>query len=291
MKNKQTSSSFGNVVTASAVVLLALSLCCLGCCKPNCINKCCGDDGCGGTCPNICDDVCKSPYKYCDRSTCNCKDADCYPDCLGRCCGSDNCCGSCSIECPIGYHCNKDTCACEYGERNSNCFLLEKKCGVWTDDDGNRIDCGFCPNNELCNDGNCETCKSWTCEMLGIVCGDWDDDCGGTVSCGECSPEEECNHLGKCRLCSLSELGQPCPYSHVHYGACDCAVGLECIGDSYIDTCSFGSACDNIPEIYNPDCHARNCGYSFCSVSCEVEQCPAGFVEDTSLGSCYCFPE
>jgi hypothetical protein len=37
-------------------------------CIPNCTGKCCGDDGCDGTCP----DTCPSGYT-CNQDTCQCE--------------------------------------------------------------------------------------------------------------------------------------------------------------------------------------------------------------------------
>ena len=40
-------------IIALTVMPLMLLLC-SGCCEPDCKDKCCGDDGCGGMCPNNC---------------------------------------------------------------------------------------------------------------------------------------------------------------------------------------------------------------------------------------------
>ncbi len=57
-----------------------------GGCQPNCVDKTCGDDGCGGSCGTCTgqDEVCSAGYQCC------------VPDCTGKMCGDDGCGGSCS---------------------------------------------------------------------------------------------------------------------------------------------------------------------------------------------------
>lgn len=56
-------------------------------CIPNCIDKDCGDDGCGGSCG-----TCVSPKRCNDKNKCIC-----VPNCTGAQCGSDGCGGSCGM--------------------------------------------------------------------------------------------------------------------------------------------------------------------------------------------------
>ncbi|RME28391.1 MAG: hypothetical protein D6806_02975, partial [Deltaproteobacteria bacterium] len=132
---------------SAGVALLALATFGLGSCGsgsaeeciPECAGRCCGDDGCGGTCP----DICSATGQACDQNTCECtgvcvpltctelgkecgdwpdgcggvvkcggcagdqvcgsdgicRDTECVPDCDGRCCGPDGCGGTCSDTC------------------------------------------------------------------------------------------------------------------------------------------------------------------------------------------------
>ena len=60
-------------------------------CEPSCSGKTCGPDGCGGTCGS-----CSEP------ETCNPDgQCQCVPQCSGKTCGSDGCGGTCG-ECPFG---------------------------------------------------------------------------------------------------------------------------------------------------------------------------------------------
>ncbi len=72
-----------------------------GCCRPDCRDLECGDDGCGGscgTCPG--GDEC-SPTGHC-----------CVPDCEGRVCGGDGCGGSCG-QCEPNLFCVDEGRGCE----------------------------------------------------------------------------------------------------------------------------------------------------------------------------------
>jgi hypothetical protein len=262
-------------------LLLAIAVC--GCCEPDCKDKCCGDDGCGGSCPDTCEGG-----QICMTHWCRC--ASCYPDCEGKCCGEDGCDGTCGDICPIGFHCNTEKCICEYGEGKNTCFSIDKRCGTWDDGQGGQIECGICPNDEPCDGGSCVTCKPWECNIMEVECGIWDDGCGGEIDCGICLEEDKCDEFGRCVEYIQDTIGSPCPYSHVNGAYFSCELGLICVGDSYLGECYSEDEC-GIPEKYHPDCFPSRCGFSFCSKACDGEQCPAGFVEDTSLGTCYCFPE
>jgi len=72
-------------------------------CVPNCTDKDCGDDGCGGTCGSC------LPGEFC-TSEATCEIGECIPDCDGKTCGSDGCQGSCGV-CAAGETCLQSTCA------------------------------------------------------------------------------------------------------------------------------------------------------------------------------------
>ncbi len=74
---------------------------CLSQCIPNCANKDCGADGCGGECGSCSkDETCQSGI--CEDST-----GVCTPDCSGVQCGDDGCGGSCGA-CTQGSSCSSD---------------------------------------------------------------------------------------------------------------------------------------------------------------------------------------
>ena len=170
-----------------------IAFCSYGCengecksCVPDCTNKECGDDGCGGSCGD-----CKTPpsnecqgnilYEYLPDGTCdsnfrckytyktttcqygcsNGKCNNCQPACAGKNCGPDGCGGSCG-QCSSLEFCNiNGICECKYTSCNGKC----------------------CNQYEKCYNGSC--CSS---SCLNKECGD--DGCGG--SCGDCEPPMQC---------------------------------------------------------------------------------------------------
>lgn len=71
-------------------------------CLPNCTDKSCGADGCGGSCGEC------STGQFCSKTfTCEQEGSTCTPDCNDKQCGSDGCGGSCG-ECPTGLLCTVD---------------------------------------------------------------------------------------------------------------------------------------------------------------------------------------
>ncbi len=89
------------------VLMLLIGLACFSCakfgfevCVPNCTDKECGSDGCGGFCLPGCPD-----NGACDETTGLCE--ACVPDCAGRECGPDGCDGTCGPDCGEGEYCNE----------------------------------------------------------------------------------------------------------------------------------------------------------------------------------------
>jgi len=66
-------------------------------CQPDCLDKECGDDGCGGAC-GIC-----GGGQSCQSGIC----ISCAPDCLEKDCGPDGCGGTCG-ECPEDAWCSEE---------------------------------------------------------------------------------------------------------------------------------------------------------------------------------------
>ena len=183
-------------------------LCVVGdCCLPDCAQKACGDDGCGGSCGecgnclecsagacvaaepcvavecgfdgcgNTCGECPDFANSYCSESgTCECE-----PSCVGVSCGSDGCGGSCGT-CPCGQSCQDGFCAA-----GDPCAGQE--CGP----DGCGGSCGECSEfpSSLCDEGLC-SCVPADCTDR--ECGD--DGCGG--SCGDCDGWGPCSVAGMC---------------------------------------------------------------------------------------------
>ncbi len=103
----------------------------LGGCQPSCINKQCGSNRCGGTCPPGCG----------ENSVCTALGQCCQPRCTA--CGkSDGCGGTCG--CPTGSRCYVGQCC------QPQC--ADKQCG----DDGCGGSCGICATDQKCVWGTCE---------------------------------------------------------------------------------------------------------------------------------------
>lgn len=115
-------------------------------CIPNCNNKQCGSDGCGGSCGQ-----CTSPF-YCYMSNCICQTTT---TCIGKQCGSDGCGVSCG-QCGANKTCQNGTCVCQ-----PNCN--NKQCGS----DGCGGSCGQCAGGKQCDaNGICKAPPppAWTCD-------------------------------------------------------------------------------------------------------------------------------
>lgn len=122
-------------------------------CSPSCVGVCGGDDGCGGTCP----DLCIAP------NTCNTSDppfCQCLPNCAGKNCGPDGCGGSCGTCAPLQV-CNSGVCGTaiigggSLGGLEINCTpnCVGKNCGS----DGCGGSCGTCSALQTCTNGVCVT--------------------------------------------------------------------------------------------------------------------------------------
>ncbi len=97
-------------------------------CAPDCGDRECGDDGCGGSCGECPDGA------PCEDGVCAC-----VPSCVDRQCGDDGCGGSCG-ECPPGFDCDDGVCVCE-----PQC--AGKDCGP----DGCGGSCGECDPYSTCD--------------------------------------------------------------------------------------------------------------------------------------------
>lgn len=97
-------------------------------CTPDCDERECGADGCGGSCGT------------CEQGTaCSGRVCECVPQCDDRACGDDTCGGSCGA-CAAGTACDDGQCACEPQCEN-------KECG----DDACGGVCGTCPVGQECS--------------------------------------------------------------------------------------------------------------------------------------------
>ena len=201
-------------------------------CKPNCINKVCGDDSCGGSCGTC------SSGSHCDTGKCI---ADgCKPDCSGKVCGDDSCGGSCGT-CSFGSHC--DTGKCISDGCKPDCS--GKVCG----DDSCGGSCGTCSSGSHCDNGKCmaDPVKNYQCTINGCVSSNCEE--VGDSNCY--NDEKTCQTSCTLTLCNSVYPNGVCNDSNrmCRNGTCICKdscdgkqCGMNNCGES-CGTCSEGQVC------------------------------------------------
>ncbi len=225
-------------------------------CTPNCSDKVCGDDGCGGIC-GVCTNPCTGTP---DEGLCvqgQCAEPYCCPECAGLECGDDGCGGSCG-ECEGNGECVEGACVCEPDCQGRNCG-----------DDGCGSQCGVCSPKEECLNG--------TCHCAFLQCGDaccfedeicYEDSCCKAtcngVECGVNKCGESCGDCPETEVCVANECCTP-----------DCS-GKECGPDGCGGQCGD---CGDLPcEEFLccvPDCEGKQCGPDGCGFECG--QCTGAF--------------
>jgi len=288
----------------------AQSLCMDGACEcqPDCVDKACGDDGCGGSC-GVCvagatcsDFVCaKSCVAECDVAgvsacfgagyqTCGQYDAD---DCLDL---------SPTIACPANTACAGGVCECV-----PNCV------GVSCGGDGCGGACGQCGAGASCTNGKCLVQCQPECAAVGQVscfgagvrqCGEYDGDtcldwgpvsaCGPNESCVdgvcECVPacggkscgDDGCGgECGQCLEgfgCSNGSCQATCQPECGPVGLAACfGAGVRtcgqfdpdpCLDWSPTTLCPPSDVCSNGACECAPSCNGKQCGDDGCGGSC-----------------------
>jgi alpha-tubulin suppressor-like RCC1 family protein len=251
---------------------------CPGKCAPDCKDKTCGDDGCGGTCGS-----CKENYT-CDAGTCT---AVCQPDCTGQTCGPDGCGGVCG-NCGIGQSCTAGQCVadpcegvpakgccdgnveriCYKGKiQSTNCTPFGMRCGWGTKQ--NAYSCGW-TDGGVDPGGTPKLCPGATCasDCVNKECGS--NGCGG--NCGFCPAGSPCMANGKC--CKATCIGKG-------PGASDgCGGTCGICGPGYVWDMATGQ-CACVPQ-----CTGKNCGADGCGGACG--KCASNSTCDTATDQCKC---
>ena len=348
-----------------------------GCCLPQCQDKECGEDGCGGICGECsfeqqCGEGghCECLFAECGGECCQSgdetchKEACCLPDCSDKECGTDGCGGSCD-ECGPDYICmdKGDTALCE---PDCAAFCAGKECGEGDpdgkcpcgseagecDDDNPCTDdectqdqtCKFTPNSDECDDGNpCtdpDQCDDGECagqslsveelaqqQLLDQCVCDADEDCAAIEDGNFCNGTLFCDKTGEPGICEVDQATIPdCPPDGlfcngnekceqetgncIHVDAPEVDDGVDCTADS----CTEGEdETDNLGQIVHApdDSFCLNglwCdGAEWCNaasgcepgqppvvgdgVDCTVDSCEEGEDETDNLGQIIHVPD
>ncbi len=209
-------------------------------CIPNCNNRECGNDGCGGVCGECgVNQACNSHHQCevtCTPKTCVELNAVCGD--IDNGCGTDINCGSCNAtqSCSNNQcvdNCTPKTCA----ELNAECGDIDNGCG--TD-----INCGTCSATQSCSNNQCvDNCTPKTCAELNAECGDIDNGCGTDINCGSCNATQSCSNnqcVDNCTPKTCAELNAIC--GDIDNG---CGTDINCGSCSATQSCSNNQCIEN----------------------------------------------
>jgi formylglycine-generating enzyme required for sulfatase activity len=204
-----------------------------GCCLPDCGEKECGDNGCGGSCGDCgakeqCGEAgyCQCMFEQCGNTCCESADEVCYEDacCLPECtdkeCGSNGCGGVCA-ECSEHFACLDlgDTAVCQ-PICDELCESLE--CG--TAGPNGECECGECDDGNPCTDDLCDD----------------EQKCGFPANTEPCDDGNPCTEPDLCQdgictgqLLSLDELAEQALLDE-----CLCATDEDCLAVEDGDLCN-----------------------------------------------------
>lgn len=270
-------------------------------CQPQCQQKACGPDGCGGLCGQ-----CAGAQETCIDAVCVCQ-----PDCATKTCGADGCGADCGA-CEAFEICADDACipvpACETDADCAGAGLADWLCnmalepavcappgqtdvGAPCSTDALCVPPAYCAQwaDGVCHDGShgdpCQddvVCAPGQCSG-GACVSDCGVDCGlagcvgATGLCGDapdgCEPAAV--------LCLLDGLGRVCDADGGQYGAIGCQSSC-CPGCGH--TCQPGT--DGVEICTFTACDGSECGSDGCGASCGA--CPDQHL--CQSGQCVCQP-
>jgi hypothetical protein len=200
-------------------------------CIPNCTNKECGDDGCGGSCGSCGDNaVCKLYVCECKTGFGNCNDNwedGCESDFLN----DPNHCSSCIISCGQNSICANAQCGCQPGYRN-----CDTSWGNGCEVNLNSIDsCGTdCINVTTCSNtnGSNPICENGICKL---TCNSGYADCNASIGSSD-GCETNLNNPNTCGTAcgNIMNCGQN---STCNAGVCACVIGYLNCNNNWSDGC------------------------------------------------------
>jgi len=227
-------------------------------CIPNCFNKECGDDGCGGSCGSCGDNaVCNSNKCECKSGFGNCNDR--WDDgCEANISTDPHHCSDCATDCGDNSVCNNKVCSCQPGYGNCD-GLWSNGCEKNLTNDGNN--CGSCGNNcganGICTNSQCGCISPYL-------------NCNGLLSDGcEVNKNTDVNNCGSC--------GNKCgPNAVCSNGVCGCMVGYANCDNDWSNGCevdlnsinSCGTSCSNKVVCSTNNGSNPVCDNGICKLTC-----------------------
>lgn len=164
-----------------------------------------------------------------------------------------------------------------------SCQDVNAECGVVADGCGSAVDCGPCPNGDVCVNNQCvpSGCTPRTCVEASANCGTVADGCGGTLDCGPCVPGLVCGAAAP-NQCGVP----PCvPRTCDDVGA-NCGVLADGCGGT--DDCGL---CPNPGETCGASGVPNVCGTGQCSPrSCADVNAECGQIGDGCGAAVDCGP-
>ena len=207
---------------------------CVEVCPPDCDGKVCGPDGCGGLCGECSEELVCGDDGLCYEPACE-------PDCTDKVCGPNGCGGDCGL-CAAPKVCVNGGCAlgpCGTVTAEGEC---QGEVAVWCEDEVTLVedDCAdyedkTCGYDGFQNQYACKDIGPCDAQCEGKVCGS--DGCDGV--CGSCTQGWACE-LGTCKPQAGADCG---PITQV--GLCDGDTVLFCAaGKLYLIDCTdTGETC------------------------------------------------
>ena len=209
-------------------------------CQSDCTDTLCGADGCGGTCGTC------SPELVCQNGQCVTTSTGCIPNCLNKSCGSDGCDGTCG-SCTGNKTCDADGHCVSIAGGSCGSLTFEGQCDdtktevSWCDDDTiNTQDCTLFGSNYICSWINDST-GYWCIDSCNAAC--LTKECGDNGcggTCGDCTDAKNCHDSGIC----VGANGDSCG-SLTITGICEGNSLKYCAGDkiNHVSCGKYGQTC------------------------------------------------
>ncbi len=169
------------------------------------------------------------------------------------------------------------------------CEQANAQCGRALDGCGAVLDCGGCPQGQLCGGGGPNRCGNnpctpQTCSALAASCGMVYDGCSDVLSCGECEAPETCGGASVANQC-----GCTCTAAHAQSTTCShgvCAIAacepgwFDC--DAAADN---GCEADINTDPQNCSECGKACSFQNAEAKCATGKCGLGACH-TGFGNC-----